>query len=640
MKTYIKVLLVFGLLSQNTLWGQWKKVAQPYQDKMNYYSAAKAYKKVLDTGNTEDFLNYTRVLYSQGQYRETYENYKYLNQKKPLKNAFDLQAFRSSCAILTSESLPAFDSLYESQFITAEIKGFKDGIYTLNHEFTFQYACFNSEQFEDISTFMVDSQLFFISSRPSVNGDLGDYDYNNQPFYDVFAVQGCNVRLVNGKYAKMLPKGVNTIFHDGPAYFSQKSGMFFITRNLKNAKGTMPMGIFYSVKGASGWSELKELPINNLNYTVQHPYFDDSTQTLYFSSNMNGGLGGFDLYKMKLTGGTWSEAQNLGSDINTTLNEVFPYIHKNNLYFSSDGYKGLGGLDIFMANEVSVFQIPGFNTPWDDFGLMFLNDTVGYLSSNRNFGFGKDDILKFNLKKQLPGFVKAYAKEGGNKWGEPVATSLIMTVVDAYTGNPIETPKVRLTVVNKLSGLKSELIVSDDSLDLLLGYFGKDSIFNISVTVSHPDYLTNNFDFNEIIASNGGKIDLGKLKMDHRSDVRRKSKYPKVKPIYFDLDKYYIRKDAALTLDSVILVLKEFPDARVEIRSFTDSRASDSYNKRLSENRAKSTFKYLVKRGISPKRLIFAGYGELGLVNDCGDDKICIEKLHQENRRSELTLID
>jgi outer membrane protein OmpA-like peptidoglycan-associated protein len=245
------------------------------------------------------------------------------------------------------------------------------------------------------------------------------------------------------------------------------------------------------------------------------------------------------------------------------------------------------------------------------------------------------------LKKELPGFIRAYAKDGGStSWGNPKSANLRIEVVDAKTRVLIESPKVNLVLVNKLSGLKSELTVSSGDLDLVLGYFGKDSIFNFFVKVTHPDYLPVNAEFKDLKANKAGNIDLGKIKMTQRENASRRSKYPKIRPIYFDLDKFYIRKDAAKTLDSVAKIMKQYPTVHLEIRSFTDSRASDSYNKKLSENRAKSTFRYLVKRGISPNRLIYAGYGELGLVNDCGNDKKCVEKLHQENRRSELTLID
>ena len=111
-------------------------------------------------------------------------------------------------------------------------------------------------------------------------------------------------------------------------------------------------------------------------------------------------------------------------------------------------------------------------------------------------------------------------------------------------------------------------------------------------------------------------------------------------PIYFDLDKFSIRKDAAQTLDSTVLMLKDFPNVKLELKAFTDSRASDNYNKQLSEKRAKATFKYLVKHGIKANRLIYAGYGEAGLVNDCGNDKECEEKMHQLNRRTEFRMID
>jgi outer membrane protein OmpA-like peptidoglycan-associated protein len=621
------------LLASNSH-SQWQKVAQPYQDKMNYYSAAKAYKKVLDTGNAEDFLRYTRVLYHQGQYRESYENLKYLAERNQVKTPEDLQAFRTCKSILEPIALGDFDSQFGSLFTQAKIKGFEASLPIVPRQYDIQNACFNSDEYEDLCPFSFGDKILFTSSRPSVNADLGEYSYNNQPFYDVFAVKECDVQSLN-RLRNELPKNINTYLHDGPAYYAGKSDLFFVTRNIEVLRGTMPMGIFYSVRKDGKWSRFEALPVNNKKYTVQHPYFDDSTQTLYFSSNMDGGLGGFDLYAMKYLNGTWAEPINIGASVNTSLNEVFPYMYKGNLYFSSNGYKGMGGLDLYMANAGGVYDMAPLNSAWDDYGLLFVSDSVGYISSNRINGFAKDDILRFNLKYQGEELiVKAYAK--GDAWGEAQQTNIKVLVRDEQSGLPIETPQVQLLIINKKSGLRTNFVASQDSINALLGHFKNDSLFDIQIKVSHPNYFPVSITKNDLNAA-GGELDLGTVNMKSNG---KGSKYPELKPIYFDLDKFYIRNDAARTLDSIVMVLNEYPTIKLKLRSFTDSRASDRYNDRLSENRAKSTFKYLTQKGINPNRLLYGGYGESNLVNDCGNDKECEEHYHQMNRRTEFEIIE
>ena len=633
---------VFFAFFANSSFSQWNKVAKPYQDKMDYYSAAKAYSKVLDTGNVNDFITYTRVLFNQGEFRKTYENYLLLSRKNLIKEHYDLQAFKTCIAVLDAAGLERFDVEYSDLFKKLKVKGYEIELAKNLTEYTIQSACFNSTEFEDLCPVGFEDGILFTSSRSSANGELGNYGYNDQPYYDVFYANGCDVQDIRGKLAKKLPANINTHLHDGPVYISEKSGLFFLTRNIETTSGTMPMGIFFSVKSEKGWSKLASLPVNNLNYTVQHPYYDDSLQTLYFSSNLSGGLGGFDLYSCKYLGqGKWAEPLNLGPDINTDLNEVFPYKYKGELYFSSNGLKGLGGYDIYSSLNGQIVQHHSLNSAWDDYGLFFVNDSIGYLTSNRIHGFAKDDIMRFSLFKQAKIIlVPTYANDGKKAWGEPKQTKLTFVVVDSTSNDILTTPKVKMTLVNKKSGLLTNLTVSGDSLEIILGHFATDSLYDISMDIAAEGYNPLKISFTDVKRNDLGLLDLGLIKLSRKSGFKPKKKYPKLMPIYFDLDKHFIRKDAALTLDSIVNLLKEYPEVKLELKSYTDSRASDKYNKKLSERRAKSTFKYLVKKGISESRLVYAGYGESGLVNDCGNDKNCIEQMHQLNRRTEFSMIE
>jgi hypothetical protein len=639
-------LFFIGLMAiiTNSLFSQWNKVAKPYQDKMDYYSAAKAYSKVLDTGKIEDFIQYTRVLFNQGEFKKSYDNYLLLSRKNLINEHYDLQAFKTCVAVLDTPGIERFDREYAELFKKLKVKGYETELSKNETEYTIQSACFNSLNYEELCPVGFEDGILFTSSRSSANGELGNYGYNDQPYYDVFYANGCDVQDIRGKLAKKLPSDINTHLHDGPVFISEKSGLFFITRNIETNSGTMPMGIFFSVKSEKGWSKLSPLPINNLNYTVQHPYFNDSLQTLYFSSNLSGGLGGFDIYSCKYLGqGKWAEPVNLGPNINTDLNEVFPSMYKNKLYFSSNGIKGKGGYDIFQFDKNMIIQIPALNSQWDDYGVFFVNDSVGYLSSNRINGFAKDDIMRFVVFKQLPIiYVETFANSQSQKngWGDPKQTKLNFVVVDSTSNDILSTPKISLTITNKKSGLLTNLTVSGDSIDIVSGHFSNDSLYDISMLILAEGYNPSTFSFNDVHRNDLGLLDLGLLKLSRKVGFKPKAKYPTLKPIYFDLDKFTIRKDAAQTLDSTVLMLKDFPNVKLELKAFTDSRATDNYNKQLSEKRAKATFEYLAKQGIKANRLMYAGYGEAGLVNDCGNDKECEEKMHQLNRRTEFRMID
>ena len=575
-----------------------------------------------------------------------------LSRKNLINEHYDLQAFKTCVAVLDAPGIERFDQEYAEVFKKLKVKGYETELSKNETEYTIQSACFNSLNYEELCPVGFEDGILFTSSRSSANGELGNYGYNDQPYYDVFFANGCVVQDIRGKLAKKLPTNINTHLHDGPVYISEKSGLFFITRNIETNSGTMPMGIFFSMKSEKGWSKLSPLPINNLNYTVQHPYFNDSLQTLYFSSNLSGGFGGFDLYSMKYLGNDkWAEPVNLGPNINTDLNEVFPSMYKNKLYFSSNGIKGKGGYDIFQFDKNMIIQIPALNSQWDEYSLYFENDSVGYLSSNRINGFGKDDILRFNiLKKANDAFVENN-KTINNLWGKSIQTKIGFKVLDSLTGKLVGSPQVLIYVLNKKSGIISNFPLNTDSAEFSLGHFENDSVFAVNIHVSKAGYLPLSINIDSISQNIFHKIDLPAIKIvrdkNYTNDSAKPNefgfstnKYPNLKPIYFDLDKHLIRKDAAKTLDSIVYMLKQFPEVKLELRSFTDSRASDKYNKKLSEKRAKSTFKYLVKKGISESRLIYAGYGESGLVNDCGNDKNCIEIMHQLNRRTEFRMID
>ena len=339
---------------------------------------------------------------------------------------------------------------------------------------------------------------------------------------------------------------------------------------------------------------------------------------LYFVSDMPSSKGGTDLYESEIfNDGTYGPPVNLIA-FNTLGNEMFPFVDKNDtFYFSSNGHSNLGGLDVFYAktNKDGAFESPQnigrpINSNYDDFGFV-IEEMRGYFASNRDEQ--NDDIYSF---VQLEDFCKVRF-EG--------------VVTDQKTGQPI--PNADLLFIN---GYLEE--VGQIKADAY-GRYGFDDEECENITIIRAD-KTDYFP-NEAVVSG---VEGGVVETDIALDLRRmeiavdKDLAIFLNPIYFDLDKSYIRPDAQIELEKIVSIMNQHPTLEIDVRSHTDSRASDAYNMALSERRASSTINYLVDRGISRYRLTGRGYGETQLLNHCSNGVKCPDDVHEQNRRSEFII--
>lgn len=272
--------------------------------------------------------------------------------------------------------------------------------------------------------------VVFTSTRGGKSKDGIEDTWTKDNFSDLFFAKKIGTQSFNA--VELLEGQINGDFHDGTATFNRQGTVMYFSRNDdegKNTKEIVDLKIYSAELNNKKWGNVKELPFNNPEYSTCHPTLSADGNTLYFASNRPGGMGGMDIYKSVRSGTYWSVAENLGEKVNTAGNEIFPFVNKNGeLFFASNGWAGVGGLDVYQTKEIdnqwTMAENVGepINSAKDDFGYSQLeNGEEGYFSSNRAGGFGGDDIYSWT---------KAVAIED--------RTSNSITVIDEVSGNKIE----------------------------------------------------------------------------------------------------------------------------------------------------------------------------------------------------------
>lgn len=432
-------------------------------------------------------------------------------------------------------------------------------------------------------------------------------------------------------------KKIETKVHESTPVFTKDGNTMYFTRNnyndgkvKKDSIGRILLKIYKATWTGDKWSDVTELPFNSNDFSVAHPALSADEKTLYFASDMPGSYGEADIYQVSINAdGTFGTPQNLGNGINTQGRESFPFIDANgHLYFASDGHPGLGGLDIFVAKSENNAYLKALNvgepinSNRDDFAFIINTQTKsGYFSSNRGEGLGYDDIYAFTEIKEIEFECKQL---------------LAGIITDEKTGEALSGATVSLFDTN-MNLIKNTVSGPDGSYSFDMIECGK------TYTVKSEKPLYDSKESKITIPKESGetKLPIAQSKPQPAYSVGTDlAKEFKIEQIYFDLAKYNIRPDAAIELDKIVKFMKEYPTAKIDVRTHTDCRASDKYNMTLSDNRAKSVMTYIVNSGIDPSRLTGRGYGETRLVNKCEDGVKCTEEEHQQNRRSEFIIIE
>lgn len=595
------------------------RLADAYYNIFNTKDAEKWYAKIInDDPDAEIIFRYAEMLKANGKYKESNVWMSKFSEMKP----YDTRAiaFRNTPNYL--------DKIIKKgkRFNVQNLKG----INTISSDF---------------GAFTFDNALYLTSGRKqkgSQNKKYNNYTSDEEYVLDVFKYD-----VINDVYINETPlEAINTKYHEGVIAFSPSGDTMYFAREtyysksyfkdsiVKNGSTTEQVSVINLYRATrctkkeitwknngncnfnKGWN-VTELEINSAYYSMKNPALSCDGKSLYFSSDMPGGFGNYDIYKSEIKDdGSLGEPINLGQKINTEEQEVFPHMCcDNTLYFSSNGHLGLGGLDVFYSKNVdgkwSNVRNVGLpvNSNSDDFAFKMGDDcTNGFVSSNRAGGVGSDDVYAVKKIKPLCDIL------------------LESIVVDAKTDLPIDAAltsvKDNTGIINNSKetseeGLVDYMIECEDEIQLLVSKEGYESkMIDIKLLDIDPPLL--------------------KIKLDPIEELIVEEKI-ELNPIYFEFDKANITNQAAFELDKLVSIMKKYPKMIIRAESHTDSRGPASYNKLLSERRAKSTTQYVISKGINENRISGFGMGEEDPEIDCSSG--CSKDEHAKNRRSEFIIV-
>lgn len=500
---------------------------------------------------------------------------------------------------------------------------------------------------------------------------------------------------------------VNRDYHEGPATANKKGNVLYFTSGLyakknkpgNNADGVNVIRIYRASRINGEWTEVKEVPlINNELFSVGHPALSPDEKKLYFISDMEGGQGGTDLYVSRWQEGAWGIPENLGPAVNSPGHEMFPFVADDGtLYYSSSGFGGLGGMDVFSSVALNGKWLSpknmGYpiNSSGDDISFIInAENKAGYFSSNRESPSGIDFLYSFF--KPTPVFmVQGLARNIETK--KPLASAAIELIraegdiQKVYTGDngqfsfPLEKDlDYKIATKNKFSVDEASVSTKgkkrSETFNVTLEL--NDPVFNLIGMVVDKEsgtpltnvkvHLFGNDDRRELVTEEGGKFFfklepganyntyasmenyftrstvVSTVQKTRSEDVFIRLELERIvinKPIrvdniHYDYNKWFIRDNAKPELDKLVKLMQDNPAIQIELSSHCDARGSDQHNMKLSQRRAETAVEYIVSRGIQRSRITAKGYGETRLLNRCANKITCAEEEHQLNRRTEF----
>ncbi|WP_149274720.1 OmpA family protein [Pareuzebyella sediminis] len=626
-------LFLIVLVANSVLGQEMTSKADKYFYSYAYEDAIREYQKQMQEGKlitNYQLLNLADSYFKTGDYVKASKIYLDINKNDTImsSNRFN-QMLQSLSRTSDTERVKAlFES--KSNVLASELIENVEFNYRLLEEDTdlssgfFVFSVNGNSEYADFSPSFYNDKLLFSSARKSKSKKT--YGSSGESYLDIYVADRKNSgAIANARSFEGIP---DSPYHKStPFYLASSGAIYYILSNTEGknlafdekGKNALAIGMAYD-------NGFFRFILKDLSTSFYYPYFDEKTERLYFSANFEDSYGGTDLYYVLTNNGqVMSEPINLGPRINTSGNEIAPYLFDNTLYFSSDVFYGLGGMDIYRSKvqRNGSFSIPvnlgkGINTKYDEFGFIISQEEdgfLGYFSSNRPGGRGHDDIYGFKVDEK------------------PGLRTLIFAgeVTASRYDTPTKDVRIELTDVN--GELLKETYTNED------GFYQMEIPYTdiVTLAVTKNGYSTFTETYNPKGLSELQKAPLNVNLVAIEDMVRKKEGKTvlELNNFFFATGKTNVTPDIAAELDKVVDAVNKFPQIRLGIETYTDSRGASSSNKRLSQKRAEAIKMYLVQNGVPEKNISYTeGFGEEKIINNCTDGVYCLDFLHKQNLRT------
>ncbi len=604
-----------------------------------YEDAIKAYQKQMQQGQLMtnfQLLNLADSYFKTGEYNKASKIYLDVNKNDSILSDHRFNKMLQSLAkISETERVKAFLKSKGTSFAGELLENAEFNDEVLNSEDTasagfFLFALNSNSPAADNAPSFYQNDLLFSSSRKRRSKKI--YGPSGDAYLDIYKVtKGQNGSLSDASPFERIPKSE---FHKSTPYYSESTGtLYYVLSNTEDnnlafdEKGKNALAV-----GMVDENGTFRFLLKDLSTSFYYPFYDADSGRLYFSANFEDSYGGTDMYYVDINNGqVMSQPVNLGPRINSPGNEIAPYVFDNSLYFSSDVFYGMGGMDIYRSNILpdKAFSMPvnlgkGINTKYDEFGFIIKENQgdglIGYFSSNRTGGKGGDDIYGFKISEK-PGLKTLIFR--GKVVKPPYDESISDASIKVLDGDG----KVLKEVFSGANG----------SYQLEIPYNPV-----VTLEVSKESFSTFKETYNpkglQQLEKAPSKIELSSI-----ADIVEEKEGKmilNVKDFFFASGQSNLTPEITIEIDKVVDAVKKFPRLKFSIETHTDSRGGRSSNQKISEQRSAAIKAYLLENGVPSDNITGTkGFGEDKIVNNCKDGVYCLDFLHQQNLRT-LFVVD